>query len=732
MIISVTAVPLTQSAPAPVQPVTPDMIQQMIISAFSALGLSGKPFSTSSPWYFDSGASHHMTNNADSLTNVNKYFGNLKIHTADGNHLPITATGDVSSSLTDVFVSPGLTTNLVSVGVDNDCKVEFSKSGCVVQDQQSRRMIAKGPKVGRLFPLQFPLSSFLPFVSCNFAHFDYRAWHKRLGHPNSNVLHDLLKSGFLGNKESPSLSAVQFYCNSCKLGKTPVLNTSSPAPVPSKPLLVYQRRSFATSHQPPAPPQPPPAPSPTAAPVPATAPPPLRQSTRVRRPPDRFGSSPLSSFTATLSSISFPSSYTQAMKHECWRKAVETELLALEENQTWDVDPCPSSVKPLCSKFVFSVKLRSDGSIDRYKAWLVALGNKQEYGLNYDETFAPVAKMTTVRTILALAASQSWPLHQMDVKNAFLHGDLKEEVYLKLPFGMPTSSPNDVCKLKSSLSGLKQAPQVWFEKFRSTLLGFSFTQNLGQLTYFLGLEVHHQPYGLFLHQHKYSQDLVQLAGLTNTTSVNTPMELNVKYRRDDGELLEDPTTYRKLFMQAPRHHHLSAVRRIIRYILGTPSRGLFFPTGSSLQLQAYSDADWAGCPDTRRSTTGWCMFLGDALISWKCKKQDHVSKSSTEAEYRAMSAACSEIIWLRGLFTELGFSPLHPTPLHADNTSAIQIAANPSITNAPSTSRLTVTQSEKPMIIRLSPFHMSPLLCRLPISSPNPCHVSAIISSLAN
>uniref|UniRef100_A0A1S8ACK4 Cysteine-rich RLK RECEPTOR-like protein kinase n=1 Tax=Citrus limon TaxID=2708 RepID=A0A1S8ACK4_CITLI len=186
----------------------------------------------------------------------------------------------------------------------------------------------------------------------------------------------------------------------------------------------------------------------------------------------------------------------------------------------------------------------------------------------------------------------------------------------------------------------------------------------------------------------------------DTNSVDTPMELNVKYRRDEGELLQDPTLYRKLvgsliyltitrpdisyavhtvskFMQAPRHLHLSAVRRIIRYILGTPSRGLFFPTGSSPQLQAYSDADWAGCPDTRKSTMGWCMFLGDALISWKCKKQDSVSKSSTEAEYRSMSAACSEIIWLRGLLTELGFSQHQPTPLHADNTSAIQIAANP-------------------------------------------------------
>jgi len=104
---------------------------------------------------------------------------------------------------------------------------------------------------------------------------------------------------------------------------------------------------------------------------------------------------------------------------------------------------------------VFSINLRSDGSIDRYKARLVVFGNKQQYGLDYDETFAPITKMTTVRTILALATSQSWPLHQMDVKNTFLHGDLQEEVYIKLPNGMPTLSPNIVCKLKCSLYGLK-------------------------------------------------------------------------------------------------------------------------------------------------------------------------------------------------------------------------------------------------------------------------------------
>jgi len=124
--------------------------------------------------------------------------------------------------------------------------------------------------------------------------------------------------------------------------------------------------------------------------------------------------------------------------------------------------------------------------------------------------------------------------------------------------------------------------------------------------------------------------------------------------------------------------HLSAaVHRIIKYLLGTSSQGLFFPTGASTQLQAYSDSDRAGCPDTRKSTIGWCMFLGEAPISWKCKKQDSVSKSSTKTEYHTMSATCSKIIWLHGLLSKLGFSQAKPTPLHVDNTSAIQIATNP-------------------------------------------------------
>ena len=332
----------------------------------------------------------------------------------------------------------------------------------------------------------------------------------------------------------------------------------------------------------------------------------LRRSTHPSRPPNWYGFFSPVSLVATLSTISIPSCYRQAMEHECWQIAMQAELQALEENHTWDIVPCPPTIKPIGSKWVFSVKLRSDGSLDRYKARLVAQGNKQKCRVDYEKTFASVAKMTTVRTILAIATSQSWRLHQMDVKNAFLHGDLQEEIYMKLPSGM-TTSPHGVCKLRHSLYGLKQAPRAWFEKFRSTLLSFSFTQSqydsslflhtstsdivillvyvddiiitgtdyglitklqqslhatfhmkdLGQFTYFLGLEVHYRSHGLFVNQHKYIQDLITLAGLEDISSVDTPMEVNVKYRKDEGDLMDQPTLYRCLVGESYLLDHYS-------------------------------------------------------------------------------------------------------------------------------------------------------------------------------
>ena len=225
-------------------------------------------------------------------------------------------------------------------------------------------------------------------------------------------------------------------------------------------------------------------------------------------------------------------------------------------------------------------------------------------------------------------------------------------------------------------------------------------KDLGSLRYFLGLEISQGPRGVLLSQQKYLSDILNQAELTDNTTVDTPLQQNVKLCSTDGEPLSDPTRYRHLvgqlvylcisrpdishavgivsqFVSAPRSVHYAVLLRILRYLRGTSTRSLLFPATSKLELCAYSDADWAGDPTTRKSTTGYCIFLGDSLISWRSKKQDVIALSSTEAEYRAMSTTAKEIIHLRRLLSDFGISVTTPTPLYCDNKSAIQIANNP-------------------------------------------------------
>ncbi|RVX06561.1 Retrovirus-related Pol polyprotein from transposon RE1 [Vitis vinifera] len=868
------------SVPAPPAPdyCTPEMVQQMLISALSAMGFQGN--NSTKLWYVDSGASNHMTNNPTALCHVRPYAGQSSIQTANGSSLPIAA---MAMPLLSSLLAP----LLISVGqlVDNNCAVNFSGNGCVVQDQISM------------------------------------VWHRRLGHPNTQILSHVLNSDLPGNKDRYSLS---LECDSCKLGKSKTLpfplhasrashcfdlihsdvwgpspftwvyflrsksevfrtfteflayvdnqfstsiktlrtdsggeylstefqaflaskgiihqrscpstpqqngvaerknrhlldvgfvcydptlhrtrisrnviffenqhffpvssstvSSSSTVVLPSfeqqfsdlhpvssrfQPGIVYTRRSrpqsLSVAH---------PISDPTTLQMQSVAAPSVRRSSRVSVPPNRYGfpssssGNSISALTAALSKFDIPTCYSHAAKHDCWRQAMQEEIAALEANHTWDIEPCPPTIVPLGCKWVYSVKVRSDGSLDRYKARLVALGNNQEYGVNYEETFAPVAKMTTVRTILALAASSDWPLHQMDVKNAFLHGDLKECIYMKPPPGLFPSPTSHVCKLRRSLYGLKQAPRAWFDKFRTTLLQFSFRQSkydtslflrksdmgivvllvyvddivitgsdsallsqlkthlsesfhmkdLGSLTYFLGLEVHHSPSGISLNQHKYASDLVATAGLQGATSVDTPMELNVKLRKRRATYLLIPQVSQ--FLQTPRHLHLAAVRRIIRYVQGTSTRGLFFPAAILLALLLIVMLIGLVVRIPIAPSLVGCVFLGDALISWKSKKQDRVSKSSTESEYRAMSLACFEIIWLRGLLAELDFSETDPTLYMPIIQALFKSQPILSIMSAQSILKWTVTLSVKPLKLVLSLFHIFPLTYKLLISSP--------------
>jgi hypothetical protein len=293
--------------------------------------------------------------------------------------------------------------------------------------------------------------------------------------------------------------------------------------------------------------------------------------------------------------VDAPSTYQEASSLPEWQLAMSEELAALDHTGTWDIVPLPSHTVPITCKWVFKIKFRSDGSIERYKARLVARGFQQTQGRDYDETFAPVAHMTTVRTLIAVAATKSWTISQMDVKNAFLHGDLHEEVYMQPPPGVAVPLGH-VCRLRRALYGLKQAPRAWFERFVSVIkaAGFSPSEHdpalfihtsprgrtllllyvddmlitgddmehishvkqqlgeqfqmsdLGPLSYFLGLEVLHSSKGYYISQSKYIQDLIARSGITDNRTAATPMDLHLQLRPTDGTLLEDPTRYRHI------------------------------------------------------------------------------------------------------------------------------------------------------------------------------------------
>ncbi|CAN1844804.1 Retrovirus-related Pol polyprotein from transposon TNT 1-94 [Linum perenne] len=202
---------------------------------------------------------------------------------------------------------------------------------------------------------------------------------------------------------------------------------------------------------------------------------PLRRSIRSTQgqPPPRFSDY----ITYSTTAVSVPSTFKQASGQPEWEEAMAVELQALHDNSTWDLVLRPSHAPVIGSKWVYTTKFHPDGSLDRYKARLVAQGFRQEFGIDYEETFAPVAKMSTVRILIALAAQQSWPLFQLDVKNAFLHGTLKETVYMECPPGYNKKSQDVVCLLRRSLYGLKQAPRAWFETFQKTILSSGFIQS---------------------------------------------------------------------------------------------------------------------------------------------------------------------------------------------------------------------------------------------------------------
>ena len=448
-----------------------------------------------------------------------------------------------------------------------------------------------------------------------------------------------------------------------------------------------------------------------------------------------------------------PENLQVALANPDWKIAMDEEYRALVENKTWHLVPFQQKINLIDCKWVYRIKRKADGTIDRYKARLVAKGFKQRYGIDYEDTFSPVVKAATIRLVLAISVSRGWSLRQLDVKNAFLHGVLEEEVYMRQPPGYENpKAPNHVCKLDKSLYGLKQAPRAWFAKLSPKLqefgfipskadtslfiynksgiiifvlvyvddiivtsssnkaisallqdLGTSFAlKDLGALHYFLGIEVKKINDGIVLTQAKYALDLLTRVGMKHSKPANTPLSTSEKLSIAKGVPLgpEDGTRYMSIvgalqyltltrpgiafsvnkvcqFLHAPTTIHWTTVKRILRYIQGTLGLGLTFRKSSSTLVSAFSDADWAGCVDDRKSTGGFAVYFGPNLISWSARKQATVSRSSIEAEYKALANATTEIIWIESLLGELRIQRKQISCLWCDNMGATYLSANP-------------------------------------------------------
>ncbi|XP_074299668.1 uncharacterized protein LOC141630800 [Silene latifolia] len=537
-------------------------------------------FSSPFTWIIDTGASHHMSGCLSHFSNL-KIISPLSVGLPNGDLTVATQSGDIRLSsrliLRNVLYAANLHCNLLSVSsllIDTSLTIQFSYNLCLIQDRTSKTVIGAGEQHEGLY--------YLKGVRDDKAH--------AYMEPNNNIDTTLLIS--------PSTPSIQN-------------TTQEPSTISPPPSSHGDKSPPQTTEPPPTTVDPTPTIDTTSAPD-LTAPPILGRGHRLKIPNtnlnDFIVSKPRPSLhalttTSSSSGTAFPISHylnyakfspnhkvflsAVTKNHEPsffkdvvqvpeWREAMRHELDALEKNNTWTLEDLPPNKKAIGSKWVYKIKYNAYGSIERYKARLVIMGNRQIEGVDYNETFAPTVKLVTVRTLLAIAAAKQWVLHQMDVHNAFLHGDLDEEVYMKPPPGFPHSAKGKVCRLRKSLYGLRQAPRCWYAKLASALLKYGFSQcpydhslfsisrsdtevhvlvyvddlvicgnntdfivkfktylshcfhmkDLGHLKYFLGLEIAHNPTGLFVSQRKYALDILNETGLLGTKPTPTPMEQN--------------------------------------------------------------------------------------------------------------------------------------------------------------------------------------------------------------
>ncbi|GKA63053.1 putative ribonuclease H-like domain-containing protein [Tanacetum coccineum] len=355
----------------------------------------------------------------------------------------------------------------------------------------------------------------------------------------------------------------------------------------------------------------------------------------------------------------------------------------------------PNRKRAIGTKWVFRNKKDERGIVIKNKARLVAQGHRQEEGIDYEEVFSPVARIEAIRLFLAYTSFMGFLVYQIDVKSAFLYGTIKEEVYVTQPPGFKDHDhPDKVYKVVKALYGLHQAPRACKKGdillvhvyIYDIIFGFTNKElctafkklmkdkfqmsSMGELTFFLGLQVTQKEDGIFISQDKYVAKILKKFNYTDVKSTSTPIDLEKPLVKDGDVDDVDVHLYRSMigslmylttsrldimfavcacaiFQVVPKTFHLLAIKRYFRYLKGKPTLRLWYSRDSPFELVAYTDSDYTRATQDRKSTTGGCQFLGNRVISWQCKKQTMVATSTTEAKYVAAASCCGKLLWIQ-------------------------------------------------------------------------------------
>nr|GEV47516.1 retrovirus-related Pol polyprotein from transposon TNT 1-94 [Tanacetum cinerariifolium] len=397
-------------------------------------------------------------------------------------------------------------------------------------------------------------------------------------------------------------------------------------------------------------------------------------------------------YALTVSTME-PKTVKEAMTDPSWIESMQEELLQFKRLDVWVLVPSPDNITPLTLKWLFKNKHDEEKTIIRNKSRLVVRGYRQEEGIDFEEYFTLVARMEAIRIFLAYAAHKLFTMFQMNVKTTFLHGSLKKDVYVCQPEGFIDADHPSHNHFFKGTTG----PTLFIRRFVDDILVVQvYVDDIIFGSTHPSLQVNQSPCGIFINQSNYVLEILKKYGMESCDPVGTLMEIKDKIDLHQNGTPIDAMKYRSMigalmyltfsrpdivhatcscsqYQAKPTEKHLKEVKRIFRYLWGTVNTGLWYTKDSGFELTGFSDAYYAGCKDTFKSTSGRAQFLGEKLVSRSLKKQEYMALSTAKAEYVSLSACCTQVLWMRTQLTKYGFY-FNKIPIYCDSKSAIAIA----------------------------------------------------------